>query len=95
MCMQKNGGCEKLPAFPYPTWYNGDSSKYKCGKCTPSCGLILSWEIVGKYEGEEKKQYDMISFSDIIIYKMNSQNSSQSVLSAFSRSVSAVFKNVW
>lgn len=37
----------------------------------------------------------MISFSDIIIYKMNSQNSSQSVLSAFSRSVSAVFKNVW
>lgn len=93
--MQKNGGCEKLPAFPYPTWYNGDSSKYKRGKCTPSCGLILSWEIVGKYEGEEKKQYDMISFSDIIIYKMNSQNSSQSVLSAFSRSVSAVFKNVW
>lgn len=55
MCMQKNGEREKLPAFPYPTWYNGDSSKYKCGECTPSCGLILSWEIVGKYEGEEKK----------------------------------------
>lgn len=76
MCMQKNVN-RQVPAFPYPAWNNGDSSEYKCRKCTPSCGLVVSWEIMEN--GERKKERKLcicmyvIPFSGIIIYKMNSE----------------------
>lgn len=74
----------KIPAFPYPAWNNCDSSKYECGKCTPSYGLRLPWENrwrtteerqneKTKNAGKENKKiwYDLVTLLFIIWWTMN------------------------
>lgn len=51
----------KIPAFSYPAWNYGDSSKYDCGKCTPSYGLWLAWGRYGKKEERKKIWYILVT----------------------------------